>query len=595
VCFLSHNNHFDGYILSHHYDVHPKQMACTLNMANSLIPHRRKSLDEIAKFLGLSPKIVPYDLFNGIRDLPDWIWNQVADGCNHDVHLNYEIFKQFMAGRPDLDLPAYPRADLDPLSITIKMFTDPVLNIDIPRADALSQRLVERKADMLRELARLRPDWFPPEIATINDPEVLLDKAGSVLRSRDNFARILKSIDIEPGLKPKKGKNAKKGDTTYAFAKSDSFMKELLASGNEIIVNLAEAKLGVASTIGETRAKRYANTGRRGQPVPVFLKYGSTFSLRTGGGDKMNWCNLERLPNFDKKAGHYELGPDGHIKKGEIRLCIKAPKGKKIGVVDLSQIEARMLATIAGQWDLVNKFRDPKADVYSEWIQPFYGYPISKETPSERGVGKQLILSAGYMAGAATIVITAALGSYGPPVYLSLAQGEELKEYYRRQNFAIKAYWDQLGELIPILASGGRHRLGPIEVRDKRIWLPNGSFLDYSTLHQTKPADDDPEWKRNSPQWALKSIDGYSRIHKGIVTAHVTSSLAGIVMREALVKVAKKTKIALTCYDEIVFCEDEGRAEEILEYAKECLSAEVPWLPALPVACEGHISDIYDK
>lgn len=622
---LCHNAHFDAYILATIYGHHPRMIFCTLAMANMLRPHNRKSLDELATFFGLKNKTVPYGLFDGVDDLPEYIDHQVGEGCCHDVWLNYEIFMRFMRGAPALDLPAFPQSELEAMSLTIQMFTQPCLNIDIDRAEALATRTIARKADMLRKLAAL---LFGKRWDNYSDIEVV-DEMRRTLASRERFAELLTDMGVTPPMKPARGANAKPGEMTFAFAKSDAGMKALLEGDNETVLaqieenlanratpsqiveaisnaNLAEpltlgqvvalvceAKLSVGSTISETRAARYAATARRGQPVPVFLKFASTFSLRTAGGDKMNWSNVERLPNKDK-AGNYELGADGHVRKGEIRLCVKAPKDHMLVIIDFAQVEARMLATTAGQWDLVERFRRDE-DVYSIFIEPHYGYPISKATPSERGVGKQLILSCGYLAGAATIKVTAALGSYGPPVHLTLEEAETLKQYYRRQNWAIANYWDQVDQIIPLLADRRSAQFGPIRIEDGRAFLPGGAFLDYTTLHRYKAKDDDPDWVKRDPGWSMKTLEGYSRIHKGIVTAHFTSSLSRVLMNEALVRVGRRFKVALTCYDEMALCVPKGQAEEALAFATAEMKRAPLWLPGMPVGAEGHITPIYDK
>ncbi len=107
-----------------------------------------------------------------------------------------------------------------------------------------------------------------------------------------------------------------------------------------------------------------------------------------------------------------------------------------------------------------------------------------------------------------------------------------------------------------------------------------------------KPQDGDPPWKKN---WAIKSVDGLSRIHKGIMCAHVTSSLSRIVMTDALQVISKRYKVALTCYDEVVLHVREEEAEEARVFAEMAMSQAPWWLPNLPVACEAHISPIYNK
>lgn len=578
---------FDSLILSFHYNVYPAMIFCTIAMANIVLPHNRKSLAKLAQYFNLPEKNVPYHLFKNRRYLPPDIEYQVGEGCRHDVWLNWEIFSIFMRGDPSRNLPPFPRGELVPMSTTLQMFSSPVVCIDVLRAEALSERIAARKATMLKSLAQ---SLWPHRFAlggNMPDAEVV-EIMRTELASREAFADILRGLGIEPPVKMNK-----KGDKlTLALAKNDPGMKALLESDNELVVAVCAAKLGVASTINETRARRFGATGRRGQPVPVYLNYNSTFSGRTGGGDKMNWGNLERLPNMID--GEYEKASDGSIKKGEIRLCIVAPKGYKIIVADFSQIEARLLAYNARQMNLVEDFQH-NVDIYSRFIEPYYGRPISKKTPAERGVGKQLILSCGYMSGAKTIKTTAALGSYGPAVHLSLEEAEGLKTYYRSRNQGIVSYWNIADQMIGILARSESADWGPARIQGGRLWGPNGTWLDYTTLHQVQAGDDEPEWKKRTPQWAMKTKNGIERVHKGVVTAHITSYLARIIMTEAMKRVAPYFKIALTVYDEIVACVPEHEAEQCKAFMEQTMVEPLSWAPGLPLAVEAHISDVYDK
>lgn len=557
---LAQHAQFESLILSHHYGAHPAFWFDTRAMGNLLLPRHKKSLSAMAAFYELPEKTVPYNLFRGIRELPFDIEREVAAGCSHDVLLNYTIFQKMLRG--EKGLPPFPQSELPIISETIKMFGSPILHIDIGRAEALAGRIAARKELTLEALG--------------------VDK--EILSSRECFAELLREQGVEPPTKISLTTKL----PTYAFGKNDACMKALLESDNESIVALVAARLGVSSTIGETRARRYAATGHRGQPVPVYLNYAATFSTRWGGGDSMNWQNLERLPN--KIDGQYETGPDGHVRKGETRLCILAPPGYKLVIVDLSQIEARTLAWHAGQEDLLETFRDPKRDVYSEFIEPYYGYPVSKATPSERGVGKVSILQMGYQAGDLSIQATMALGSYGPPIKLTLTESRSLKDYYRGRNHRIVAHWEKAGWMIEALATKQHIQWGPVTIDNGRVWLPNNVWLDYSTLYRGEP----PEGKIRG-DWMLRTRKGAEKIYSGKITAHVNSALARVVMTNAMVKIAPRYKIALTVHDELVLCVPTEQAEDAKAFALETMTTIEPWMQGLPVAAEAHISEVYDK
>ena len=306
----AHHLHFDGLILSHQYNVRPAFLCCTKAMGNLVLPNHSKRLDSLATFYGLPNKTVPYNLFRGLRVLPPHIEREVAAGCLHDVELNFEIFRYMMAGAKNL--PPFPPSELPIIDQTIRLFTEPVLHIDVPRARALADRIALEKETVLERLG--------------------LD--GDVLASRECFAELLREMGVEPPMKA----SAATGEMTYAFAKNDAGMKELLESEEPDVAALAAAKLGISSTIGETRAQRMAAIGTRGAAT-LYLNYAGAHALRPAGSDKFNPLNMPR---------------DGHL-----RACLMAPPGHRMIVADKNAIECRLLNYLAGQTDVVENAFPP--------------------------------------------------------------------------------------------------------------------------------------------------------------------------------------------------------------------------------------------
>src|SRR5258708_6425892 len=158
----------------------------------------------------------------------------------------------------------------------------------------------------------------------------------------------------------------------------------------------------------------------------------------------------------------------------------------KLGKVDLSQIECRILNTLAGQWDVVEKFRTG-VDIYSELASQFYGFPVDKSKPAERGTGKQLELSAGYGAGGPTIVRTARAGTYGPPVHLSDSQGMQARDLYRGTHPFVVSLWKKADWILWALHDGASIAWPDwpfLTIHDHRIFGPDGTWLDFTSLRR---------------------------------------------------------------------------------------------------------------
>ena len=113
--------------------------------------------------------------------------------------------------------------------------------------------------------------------------------------------------------------------------------------------------------------------------MPVPLKYYAAHTGRWGGTDNLNLQNLPR--------------------QSPLKHAIRAPQGYVMIDSDSSQIEARTLAWLAGQWDLVQAFERGE-DVYRIMASAIYNKPVEDITKDERFVGKTTILGSGYGMGA---------------------------------------------------------------------------------------------------------------------------------------------------------------------------------------------------
>src|SRR5262249_23199885 len=148
------------------------------------------------------------------------------------------------------------------------------------------------------------------------------------------------------------------------------------------------------------------------------------------------------------------------------------------------------LSYLAGHWDSVEEFRRGD-DPYIELASAAYEYPVDKSMKRERGTGKQLRLSCGYMAAERSIQQTARLGTYGPPVMIDLETAIRWKNVYRDRNQPIVNYWRTAGRMISRIAGGPELQWGPWTIRDKRMYLLGGQVMIYDTLEYHVPTKDE--------------------------------------------------------------------------------------------------------
>lgn len=338
---VCHNSQFDVAILSWHYGVRPGFIFDTLSMARALRGLEvGNSAAKLATDFGLPEKRKEIFLTDGLYDLPEAIERELAEYCKHDIWLAEQFFLRLCVD--------YPKKELYLIDLTIRMFTEPQLELD---RELLQAAILEDDANRKIGLGRL-------------------GVAESDLASNDKFAEVLRSVGIDPPTKISKIT----GQQAYAFAKNDAMFQALLNSDDERVVHLCETRLKVKSTQERTRAQRFLDIASRGK-LPVPVNYAHTRTLRWGAakGSNINMQNLKR--------------------GGKLRKAIRAPEGHQCVAGDLSQIEPRVLAVLSDFTSLLEIFASGQ-DAYSMFGRQMFGVPeLTKESyPQLRQSAKSALL-----------------------------------------------------------------------------------------------------------------------------------------------------------------------------------------------------------
>ena len=285
------------------------------------------------------------------RDISPEEFQQYADYCLHDVELCYELWNLMSNGWYDPsegdNRGLFPIQELKLIDLHIRMFTEPMLRLNLPKLETHLEEVLAQKAALMRQ--------------------VTVDKTD--LMSNQKFAALLEGLGVEVPTKI----SPTTGRQTFAFAKTDPGMKDLLEHESPTVQALAAARLGVKSTLEETRTQRFINIANRDPRFPVPLKYAYARTKRSSGGDGINLQNLPSRGNVGLKE------------------CIEAPPGWVLINCDSSNIEARMLAWWAGQDDLVQDFANG-VDVYCKLASTIFGRTITKADTKERFLGKTVVL-----------------------------------------------------------------------------------------------------------------------------------------------------------------------------------------------------------
>ena len=506
---LAHNTLFDGAILSWRFDISPRGWLDTLCMGRAL--HGVEvggSLKAITERYGLGEKGTEVANALGKRRLnfSDEELARYGDYCINDVELTYKLFTILVKD--------FPKQELRVIDQTLRMFIDPVLELD---GDMLQQHLIgikQMKEDLLSSSG--------------------VDKAE--LMSNEKFAELLRSFGVEPPMKvsPATGKQ------TYAFAKSDEVVKALAEHDDARVQTLVAARLGTKSTLEETRTQRFIDISKRGK-LPVPIRYYAAHTGRFGGDDKINMQNLPSRGNNGNK----------------LKKAIIAPEGYTVIDADSAQIEARVLAWLSGQDDLVTAFAEGK-DVYKKMASAIYGKPEFEITKDERFVGKTTILGAGYGMGA--VKFQTQLKNMGATVDLDEAKNALVNM--------------SRGEPAPL----GRRGVLEVVPSETAIRLPSGLLMRYDDLKFDQTD--------KGVEFHYKTRKGRTRIYGGKVIENVCQAIARCIIAEQMLKIGKRYKVVLTVHDAIAVCVPDAEVIVATQYVEECMRWVPEWATGLPVNCE---------
>ena len=536
---LAHNTMFDGAILSWLFGVKPKVWADTLCMGRAVhgieVSGSLKAMAERYE-IGVKGTEVLNALGKRREDFDDEALSLYGDYCVNDVELTHSLFN-IMADK-------FPKKELKIIDTTLRMFIEPVLDLDTPLLEEHLINIRDRKDELLIN-------------AGIEDKKDLM--------SNDKFAGLLRDNNVSPPMKisPTTGKE------TYAFAKTDEGFKQLQEHWNQDVQNLVAARLGNKSTLEETRTQRFIDIAKRGN-LPIPLRYYAAHTGRWGGSDKIN---LQNLPSRGENGGVLKrsvLAPDGHV----LIDC------------DSSQIEARVLAWWAGQKDLVDAFHN-KEDVYVNMASRIYRCDRASVTKDQRFVGKTTILGAGYGMGAQKFMNQ--LNSFG--VNVEYKEASRIIQTYRTTNPSIKKLWTDAMELIEQLSKGFCLLIGDVNIVEpiigiKAVKLPSGLLMRYEDLKLERD-------EYGAENYTFKTRSGRSKIYGGKFVENVCQAVARCVIGEQMLEIAKRYKVVLTVHDSLVVCVKEEEADEARQYVEDCMRAVPDWAKGLPLDCESGVGKSY--
>ena len=535
---LGHNMRFDGAILSWVFDIQPKGLLDTMGMATLLHGLTESvSLNNLSNLYGLGEKGTEVlDALGKHRN--QFTVNELYNYgmyCKNDVDLTHALFYQLFSN--------YSKEELKLIDLTIRMFTEPALQLN--------------KGLLVRHLAKVK--------AT---KEELLDSVAvdkETLMSNPKFAEILESLKIKIPMKT----SPATGKQTYAFAKTDEGFKALLSHEDPYIQALAAARIGNKSTIEETRTENFIHIANRGL-LPVPLKYsGAVVSHRWSGVDGINLQNLPR--------------------SSELRRAMCAPKGFKLVAADLSNIELRLAYWFAQSTDKVNLIREG-VDLYKQSASDITGVKYNEVDKDLRFIFKVVNLSGIYGVGAVKMHSILTQGG----VDKDINEVKNIVYAYRNANPDLIRAWAEAGNMLTAVKAGQSYSMGANDiiksVPKKGLLKPNGMVLGLPNLRKIATEDGRESWVYDK-KLGRNIVQEY--IHPAKVFQRCIQSLARDIIGEQLLAVSKKYKVVLTVHDELVMVCKEEETKECVSYVEQCMTTAPNWCLNLPLACEIGVGDNY--
>lgn len=269
-----------------------------------------------------------------------------------------------------------------------------------------------------------------------------------------------------------------------------------------------------------------------------------------------------------------------------LRSMLVAKDGHRLMFADYSAIEARVLAWVAGQNDLVETFRKG-GDVYKEMASAIYNVDVENVTDAQRQVGKMAILGCGYgMGGKRFAEQCASMG-----IKVDEDEAKRIVSVYREKNNRIAQYWrDVEQDFVDMVKEAGR-------VGTVGLPLPSGRSLTY---HNPRIIQRETPWGAMRDTAQVDTLNSVTRqwvsqiIWGGLLTENVVQATARDLMATAMMALeVKGYNVILSVHDEIIseVPDNFGSLDEMID-----IMTRVPaWAQGCPINAEGKEGKRYRK
>lgn len=580
-CTVSfHNAKFDATVLRVKYNLIPKYIIDTLDLARAWNSRQVHGLDALAEQWGLPAKgdtsefknltlKVRYEKPKGKKapKMPVRVptadaeqLGRLAGYATNDAARQWEVFTILF---PRLSNPC---VEVRVMRHTLDLFLHPKLGVDFDHGKKLVQVFREQLDSAVHATAQ-------------TSEEISGDKS---------FQALLCEAVRQAGDDPQQYMKQMKRGSALATSKTDDQRELLVNHADERVRLLMAARIAQDSwPLHIGRANKIMRQAlAAGGLLLVPLHYYGAATGRFSGGESLN---LQNLP----KEGILAL----------IRQLLIAPPGYKLIVVDAAAIEARVLAWLAGQWDLVDKFARNE-EIYCGFASKVLGYKVRKPrkdgpikaiedrmTWARNKIGKIGILGGGYGMGQDKFF---ALGAGA----FDLDTAGKIKDTYRAENAEIVKLWGTMEQAF--IHTAKYHKPSVLErgVRfdsyndcDVVMTLPNGRELHYLKVKLGRG-----NFNKESARVFNAREMSWEHIWGGTLVENAVQAISRDVLTEATLRLEDQgVGVVLTVHDEVVCVVEGTKADAALKLAVKEMSATPTWGDRMPLGAEGGIYDRYQK
>lgn len=549
TALLAHNTAFDAAVLAFLFGVHPAKLLDTMCMARAQLGvDVSVSLANLAKRYEVGEKGDEVIAALGKRkaDFTPAELKQYGVYCKNDVQLTYDIFnKQISIG--------FPVKELSLIDITLRMFTQPRLELDEALLHKHLEEVRETKNEHLFKALNAIGEHETAAKLAMGNPDAL-ELSQKILRSNDKFAAALELLHVDPPMKT----SPTTGKMTYAFAKTDEGFKALLEHEDSRVQTLASARLGVKTTIEESRTERFIDISRRGGVLPVPLKYAGARTFRWSADGAINMQNTPRTSTLKK--------------------AIRAPQGYVIVGADLSNIELRVGLWLAGQLDKL-KLLETGIDLYKDFASKVFNVAYDDVTKDQRFIGKTSQLSLIYGVGANKLRQAIKTGS---GTDIGETEAKRIVDMYRTQYALVKQMWDDGEDALKCILHNMQRNYGHtglIKVMGREgCEMPSGLYMRYPQLTQIT--------EENRKKWVYTTRKGKEHLYGAKFFQGLVQGIARCVMAEQMIRIAKRYQTLLTVHDAVYILAKEDEAQEAMDFVLAQMRRAPKWLPGIPLDAE---------